>query len=101
MYEPRESESDLAALGLSAEDVAEDNPAPMPYPENAPAWALFQRMATQWRVGLAGATGLDYGTVIEVMALMGVRKRERLETLDKVRVMEAEALACMREAAEE
>lgn len=101
MYEPRESESDLAALGLRAEDVAEENPVPVPYPENADACALFRRMATQWRAGMGGATGLDYGPVLEVMALMGVRKRDRLLTLDKIRVMEAEALACMREAVED
>ena len=42
-----------------------------------------------------GPTGLDYNTVKWFMDLMKVRKRDRFETLQKIRTMEAAALTAM------
>jgi hypothetical protein len=33
------------------------------WPENAECWTLFQAVQTQWRVGMGGREGLDYGGV--------------------------------------
>lgn len=56
---------------------------------------LFTAMQTQWRVGMNGATGLDYA------ALPVVAKGERIRLTPRrisgLRVMEAEALRVMNE----
>ena len=49
-------------------------------------------MQTQWRVGLGGATGLDYSAVAAVMHMQGTPRKERSELLALLRVMEAEVL---------
>lgn len=33
------------------------------WPENAAAFAVWQELQTQWRVGMGGATGMDYAGV--------------------------------------
>jgi len=33
------------------------------WPDNVLAWQCWQGVQTQWRVGMAGATGLDYAGV--------------------------------------
>lgn len=55
----------------------------------------FIAMATQWRAGPGGATGLDYGAVPVVLRLQGVPRGQWPGVFDDVRVMEAEALAVM------
>lgn len=54
---------------------------------------LFFAVNTQWRVGMAGATGLDY------VAVEAVIKRLKLKVSPKqfrlLQVMESEALRCM------
>ena len=65
------------------------------WPENETAVSLFERVQTQWRVGMAGPTGLDYPGVEVVMRLLA--PEEPLDTLDRVRVMEHEALSVFRE----
>ena len=54
---------------------------------------VFMAMQTQWRVGMAGATGLDYGVLPAVMDMMCVDMQERRHVFAKVRVVEAEFLA--------
>lgn len=63
-------------------------------PDNWPAWLLFVRCATQWRVApMGGYIGLDYAAVDLVAKLGGVRRqRERFELLDDLRMIEAGAL---------
>lgn len=67
------------------------------WPDNWQALDVFMAMGTQWRTGMGGATGLDYGVLPDVMSLRGVRKAERPEVFDWVRLMEGEALSQMRE----
>lgn len=55
-------------------------------------------MATQWRIGIAGPTGLDYGVVREVGAIIGMSKKQITRSFPDLQVMEAEALAVMAEA---
>ena len=49
-------------------------------------------MLTQWRVGMAGATGLDYTALPAVFDLCGIKKKRRADVFDALRVLEGEAL---------
>jgi len=69
----------------------------MVWPDNWDAVGVFASMQTQWRIGPAGVTGLDYAGLEGVMRLSGVKKRDRQDVFECVRVMEAEALKAMRE----
>jgi len=57
----------LAAAG-AFDSPAADDPEPERnvvylWPECVPAWHHWQRLQTQWRVGVAGREGLDYAGV--------------------------------------
>ncbi len=54
-------------------------------------------MSTQWRIGMAGATGLDYAAMPVVMDMVGVGRKSRPEVFASVQIMEQEALATMAE----
>jgi len=49
-------------------------------------------MDTQWRVGVGGATGLDYGALPTVLRFLGVKRTEWSGVWDSLRVMERAAL---------
>ncbi|WP_312538275.1 DUF1799 domain-containing protein [Achromobacter mucicolens] len=61
-------------------------------PENTLPFDVFCAMDTQWRVGVGGATGLDYGTLPTVLRFLGVKRAEWSGVWDSVRVMERAAL---------
>ncbi len=69
------------------------------WPENWPAWTLFDRVSTQWRVGMRGAIGLDYCAIYPVMKRMRLSGEDWLQMLDDIRAMEAAALDELRNAA--
>lgn len=96
MYEPSATAEDMAKLGLTLADIAEDDVEI--WPDNWPAFLLFNALGTQWRTGPGGATGLDYSVVREVAILIGIKKRQIPELFPDLQVMEAEALAVMAEA---
>lgn len=54
------------AAGFAPEDYEED---PLEvWPENIDAWAFFSGSCqTQWRVGMGGATGLEYASIIAAL----------------------------------
>jgi hypothetical protein len=58
---------------------------------------VFIAMSTQWRVGAAGATGLDYTALHAVMRLVGVPRADWPDTFECLRTMEGEALSVMEE----
>ena len=60
--------------------------------ENAPPLALFSRYSTQWRVGPAGAVGLDYTVFFHDLDRKGVSGRDFDEMMDALRVIESAAL---------
>lgn len=62
------------------------------WPENIVAFSVFSAMQTQWRIGMGGPTGLDYGVLPAVMDLSEVAMSDRAELFDSIRVMESEAL---------
>lgn len=53
---------------------------------------MFLALQAQWRVGMNGATGLDYAALPAVLDLCGVRKKKRPDVFWALRVMEGEAL---------
>lgn len=67
------------------------------WPENWPAFRLFNAMSTQWRTGACGATGLDYNAISNVAELIGIKKKQLREIFPGLQVMEAEALLVMSE----
>jgi hypothetical protein len=84
----------MALFGVTAadfDDVVEV------LPDNWPAFVVMEAMGTQWRTGMAGATGLDYAVVPAVMSLVNIPKKTRNQVFHDLRVMEAEALLVMSE----
>lgn len=67
------------------------------WPDNWSAFLLFEAMSTQWRVGMGGATGLDYNALPPVASMLGMKRREIPEVFHDIRVMEAEAMLVMSE----
>lgn len=61
---------------------------------------MFNSMSTQWRVGMSGATGLDYAVLPVVMDLEGVETDKRRQIFQDVRTMEQEALRAMADSQE-
>lgn len=66
------------------------------WPDNLQAVNVFISMATQWRIGPAGATGLDYNALPFVMRACDVKAADRADVLDDVRTLEDAALATIR-----
>lgn len=59
-------------------------------PDNWETVALFMQLQTQWRMGPAGATGLDYLAVEALFRILEVEDRQA--RFQDLRVMEAAAL---------
>jgi len=64
----------LSAPPDAGEDV--DTGAVYIWPENVAAWQAFQSVQSQWRVGMSGATGLDYAGVRTCLELLGTSPRQ-------------------------
>lgn len=67
------------------------------WPDNWQALDVFLALGTQWRSGPMGPTGLDYCALELVLRLHGIRKRDRADIFEAVRIMESAALAAMRD----
>ena len=94
MYTKGPSASEAAAWGLTLEEASG---APVEiWPDNVLAVNVFVAMSTQWRTGMSGATGLDYGVLPHVMRLVGVPTKERAVVFESIRLMEDSALEMMR-----
>ncbi len=93
MYSAPPSAHALAAWGLLLSDVE----AVEVFEENIPAFDLFCYLSTQWTMGMAGATGLNY------MVAHHKLDREKLDPevyenrMHDLRIMEQAALVAMRE----
>lgn len=94
MYTSAPSAAELAAAGLTEDDL--DSGAEI-WPENLQAYEAFSALRTQWRVGMAGATGLDYNVVPAVLRLQGVPRADWSQLFEDLRVMESAALQAMRQ----
>lgn len=83
----------LAAFGLYAEKPVLDNVDVFYlWPENVPAFSVFRQLRTQWRIGWAGPTGLDYAAVVSHLQTIGMRGRKLREMYSAVLQMEMGAL---------
>jgi hypothetical protein len=85
----------LEAAGFSPEDYSDED-CVFVWPENAKAFNLFAILQTQWRVGAAGPTGLDYCAMHDELNDLGVTGQERQWLKEDIRLMEAAALRMMR-----
>ena len=82
--------SDLIA---DAEGVADQEV----FPDVWPALDMLIDMQTQWRVGAAGATGMDYTALETLMRVKRVKAADRADLLGDVRRMESAVLELWRE----
>ncbi|MBK3510708.1 DUF1799 domain-containing protein [Pseudomonas sp. MF6747] len=85
----------MRLFGLSPEDLEQDVDV---WSDNWLAFSLFNALATQWRTGACGATGLDYTSIRDVAEYLGIKRKTIPEIFHDLQVMEAEALAVMAEA---
>ena len=86
-------EQQLARYGLDESYLPEHVRQPAEvviWPEHEEAVMLFMLMSTQWRVGVGGRCGLDYGVLFSLMDLYDVKNRR--EALENLQIMEAHAL---------
>ena len=62
------------AAVLAPLSINEPQPADVEYllPENVAAWHVWVDVQTQWRIGMSGATGLDYSGVRAELSERGV-----------------------------
>lgn len=58
------------------------------WPEHVAALRLWLQLGTQWRTGMAGATGLDYTAVESVFRIQGIRGADRRERFADLQVLE-------------
>lgn len=93
MYAPEPTAEELEVAGLRPEDVATSIEI---WPDNLRAYELFNALGTQWRIGMAGATGLDYGAIEVALRLQRVPRAEWPQLFEDIRTMEGAALAAMR-----
>ena len=61
-------------------------------PENLDALNWFLQMQTQWRVGMNGLTGMDYGVFMQWAKEEGVKRLDRVWLLGDLRMMEGQFL---------
>jgi len=69
-------------------------------PENVDALNWFLLMQTQWRVGMNGLTGMDYGVFLQWAKEEGVKRLDRVWLLGDLRMMEGEYLATLYQTAQ-
>ena len=62
------------------------------WPDLAPAFDLFARNHTQWRVGAGGPVGLDYAVLYSDMDRRGLELVEQDEIMGALRRIERAAL---------
>ncbi|MCE7762948.1 hypothetical protein GQL56_09875 [Pseudomonas putida] len=97
MYEQGPSAEQLASLGLTLDDIETEDVEV--WPDAWPAFCLFEALGTQWRLGAAGPSGLDYAAIPGTAKMIGLNRSELFEAFTDLRAMENEALAVMAEAA--
>ncbi|MFE0784060.1 MULTISPECIES: DUF1799 domain-containing protein [Pseudomonadota] len=82
----------LARAGLRSRPSLFNRPAIEVWPDLAPAFDLFARNHTQWRVGAGGPVGLDYTTLYADMDRRSLLPSEQDEIMGALRRIERAAL---------
>lgn len=62
------------------------------WPDNVVAWHAWQSVQTQWRAGMAGATGLDYAGVRAALDELGLAGDERRDVWRGIQAAERATL---------
>lgn len=96
LYTPGPTEEEAQAYGLTVEEAS--GPPVEVWPDNLEAVNVFIAMSTQWRIGMAGPTGLDYTALAHTMRLCGVKAADRASVFAEVRTLEDAALETLRAA---
>ena len=80
----------LAAAGAFNQPQTDEEPECIYlWPESVDAWEHWRALQTQWRAGMAGATGLDYAGVRAYLDECGVEPGpERRELFECIRACE-------------
>ena len=99
MYDSGPSDKELAAIGLKREDVTNNEVIDV-YPENLLPMQVFIDCVRQWRIGMSGATGLDYAALPFLFDLHSIKKKKQKDVFECLRIMEDEALAKMNDKSE-
>jgi hypothetical protein len=85
--------ADAAAIfGLVVEEPDEEPDSFGILPENVEVLNWFLLMQTQWRVGMNGLTGMDYGVFLQWAKEEGVKRLDRMWLLGDLRMMEGQFL---------
>ena len=85
----------MSAFGFTPADYAAETVEV--WPENWPAVRLFNRLGTQWRIGMIGATGLDYTAAYPLMDRLNLPADEWDDLLSDLQTLESAALNVMNE----
>jgi hypothetical protein len=75
-----------AVLNAQGKDDAEV------WPENWPVFEIFAGVGTQWRIGMAGPTGLDYNAIYPLLDRVFDCRDDWDDAFLCIRVMESAAL---------
>ena len=63
------------------------------WPDNVDTFNVWSQLQTQWRVGMSGATGLDYTAVAAYLRdVVGIKKKDLPERFSEIRAMEIATL---------
>lgn len=93
LYAKGPDPKELAAFGLSPKDVEGEDV--IVWPENMQATKVFLAMRTQWRIGMAGFTGLDYSALQEIWRRLKIPPSDRDAVFEDLRHIEQAALLAM------
>ena len=91
MYDSGPTQEELDAIGLCREDV-EDTSVIEIWPENLLAFDVFNKMRSQWNVGMSGASSLNYASLPLAFKRCKVSKKQFDEVFDSIQIMESTAL---------
>ena len=72
-------------FGLTVEEATPDIEL---WPDNVDSFIVFQSLSTQWRVGMNGATGLDYGVIPAVQKMLKIDT----DVFEDIQIMECAVL---------
>lgn len=67
------------------------------WPENLPAFRLFDKCRSQWRSNMNGHYALDHNVVLLHMSRMHLSDEEHDQLFEDIRAMEVAGLAAMYE----
>jgi hypothetical protein len=88
------------ALSADADDNEPEQRTEYLWPCNVRTWQHWQAVQTQWRVGMSGASGLDYAGVLAYLQAVVSSKQQRRDIFDGIQAAEHATLVVWREQAE-